>query len=338
MSYSNALLKMKGNPTYGEEFNHGNPMDGVLIGHTKCEYCDCEILGVWDEHNMNHWWPYLGNQCRKPNVYRYSRIIQAMKEHFDALNKVWTEENGNNLLNVHARAHSEPTDWSVRASSASIRLLCNRCFQMTYKRVQIKSPNGIIYAISVLPQRGETVESVCNDLGIKGEIIGNGAINDYLDPKKLWGNSMENNPFRNYILNRYPDYDFERYRFEYGDIVKTSSNAVLFVIQSSLDEVEAFVIHSGFGYKKSSVVSISYHDLPYFKNGEFVKEDPQIFKSLKWEVGKFVIDPNNGYVFLLKERVNEKAFYAYVVKCENSFYDGTIVYLQDPYYDYTCIR
>ena len=184
MSYSDTLRRMKKNPTHGEEFNHGEPIEGVLIGHDHCDYCGCDIIGVWDEHNIHQWFPYLGNQCRKPNVYQYSRVIQAMREHFDVLGKVWNEDDGNNLLNVHARAHSEPTNWSVRASTASIRLLCNKCFQKTYKRVKIQSPDGILYAISVLPERGESIKSVCKDLGITGEVVGKGAINDYQDPDK----------------------------------------------------------------------------------------------------------------------------------------------------------
>lgn len=151
----------------------------TIIGHTKCDYCGCEVLGVWDNSNINNWWPYLGNQARRPKIYQYSPIIRLMRKYFKVEGMVWSQELGNNLINVHARAHSEPTNWSIRASSASIRILCPSCFQKTYDRTKIQGDDGYTYAISIIPERGETAESVMKDLGITGKIIGKGAIREY---------------------------------------------------------------------------------------------------------------------------------------------------------------
>ncbi len=102
-----------------------------------------------------------------------------MRKYFNAEDVVWGQENGNNLLNVHARAHSDPTNWAVRASSASIRILCSNCFQKTYNRIRVLGDDGITYAISVIPERDETVESVMEDLGITGKVLGKGAVREY---------------------------------------------------------------------------------------------------------------------------------------------------------------
>jgi hypothetical protein len=177
--YSKTMERMKNNCTNGSEFTNGIVIPGVVIGHTKCDYCGKEIIAVWDEHNAGNWWPYLGNQAKRPKTYLYSEIIVAMRKHFHVENYVWNEIDGNNLLNVHARVHSKPTNWSKRASASSIRLLCNSCFQKTYNRIQVKGVDGILYALSVVEDRGETVQSVMKDLGIVGTVIGRGAIREY---------------------------------------------------------------------------------------------------------------------------------------------------------------
>ena len=40
---------------------------------------------------------------------------------------------------------------------------------------------------------------------------------------------------RNLILNKYQDYDFDRYRFKSGDIVRTLDDAVICVRESALE-------------------------------------------------------------------------------------------------------
>lgn len=177
-SYSNAMRLMKQNPTDGTEFGLDSEIsleNNVKISRTHCEYCENEILAVWDNHNTSNWWPYLGNQARKPKTYFYSPIIQKMREYYNVVGEVWD----NPLLNVHARCHSTPTNWSKRASDASIRILCNSCFQKTYKRIKVQGNDGILYSLSVLEERGETIESVMKDLDIQGEIVGKGGIIDY---------------------------------------------------------------------------------------------------------------------------------------------------------------
>ena len=172
MSWYDLSHRMHDNPTDGSEFNDGEPVYGhPKISRTKCDYCGCEVLCVWDDHNKNQWWPYLGNQARKPNTYKYSEVIQAMREHFGVLGEVWDEDHGNNLMNLHARCHSTPNDWSKRAHPNSLRILCPKCFQKTYKRVKVMGDNGIEYQLSVLEERGETVESVMKDLDIKGKVM-----------------------------------------------------------------------------------------------------------------------------------------------------------------------
>lgn len=176
-SWSSTYNKMKNNTTDGSEFNNGQKVDGnPKIGHTTCEYCGREVLCIWDDYNRSNWFPYLGNQSRKPNVYKYSPIIQIMRKFYHAENKAWTN---NPLMNLHARCHCEPEDWSKRAHPNGIKVLCCDCFQKTYNRIKVLGDNGITYSLSVVPERGETIESVMSDLDIKGKIIGKGAIKNY---------------------------------------------------------------------------------------------------------------------------------------------------------------
>lgn len=176
------IIRMKSKATDGSEFNNGLKIEGedVIIGHTNCDYCNSEILGVWDKNNINEPVPYLGNQARRPNTYKYSKIISMMRNHFGCNGEVWNEENGNNLLNSHARLHSDSNEnFERRVSDDSSRLLCNKCFQKTYNRIKILGNDNITYAISVIEDRGETTESVMRDLNIEGVVLGKGGISDY---------------------------------------------------------------------------------------------------------------------------------------------------------------
>lgn len=171
VSYGTAMQRMKSNPTNGEEFGLDSSIskeNQVSISRTDCEYCGKEVLAVWDKHNNMNWWPYLGNMAKKVNTYKYSPIINIMKENDNSLNKVWQ----NNLLNVHARIHS--SDWGLRCKKGSIKILCNDCFQKTYNRIQVRLNDGSIIAVSVVEDMGETIESVMEELNIKGEVIGKG--------------------------------------------------------------------------------------------------------------------------------------------------------------------
>lgn len=180
MSYYNVMQRMKSNITDGSEFNNGQFVEeGVIIGHTICDYCGKEVIAVWDKHNSKNYWPYLGNQAVMAHNYRYSKIINTIRKFYGVENEKWDQNHGNNLLNVHARCHSSPTNWAKRISPASIRLLCNNCFLPTYNRIKVLGDDGILYALSVVKSRGETIESVMKELGITGQIIGKGAIKDY---------------------------------------------------------------------------------------------------------------------------------------------------------------
>lgn len=185
MAYYEFMQRMKNDPTDGSEFNNGKKFDEaerVLIGHTQCDYCGKEILAVWDKNVDKQYWPFLGNQARKPNTYKYSQIIQAMRKFYNVTGLVWDEEHGNNLVNVHARCHSSVSSNPKRWCDASIRLLCPSCFQKTYNRIKVIGTGadaGIEYALSVVESRGETIKSVMKDLGITGKIVGKGGIEDY---------------------------------------------------------------------------------------------------------------------------------------------------------------
>ena len=175
MSWYELSKRMHADPTDGTEYSNGKKIEyNPKISKTQCDYCGEEVLCVWDDYNKNQYWPYLGNAARKPNTYKYSDIIQTMREYFGVSGKVWDEEHGNNLMNLHARCHSTPNDWSKRAHPNSLRILCPKCFQKTYKRVKVLGDNGIEYQLTVLPERGETVESVMKELDIKGKVIDKG--------------------------------------------------------------------------------------------------------------------------------------------------------------------
>ena len=131
------------------------------IGHTNCDYCGKEIICIWDEFNSNKWYGYLGNQVQNTKNYQYSPIISILRK-YNKIDKVY---------NLHSRCHTYPNDWSKRAHENALKLLCNDCFRKTYKRISVKSTDGILCKISVLPDRGETIESVMEELEITGEVL-----------------------------------------------------------------------------------------------------------------------------------------------------------------------
>lgn len=185
MSWHEAYSNMHNNISDGTEFCKTKE-DIILvkesktqIGHCKCEYCGKDLLAIWDNNNKQSWYPYLGNQARKFNTYSYSPIINIMRKYYNVENKVWDEDHGNNLMNLHARAHSKPNNWAKRAHPNGIKILCNNCFQKTYQRIKVQGNDGYLYSLSVLPDRGETIQSVMKDLDITGTVIGKGAINNY---------------------------------------------------------------------------------------------------------------------------------------------------------------
>lgn len=134
---------------------------------------------------------------------------------------------------------------------------------------------------------------------------------------------------RKVILAQYPDYDFERHSFKFGEIVKTNTGATIFVIQSAIEYVEAFVLKSGFGLKKNTKVNVNYTDLPYFKKDEYTSINFSINKGLKWEVGQIVMDKRTGSKLLLTEE-NDNGFHAIVIESENKYYLECGIYVRNP--------
>lgn len=146
------------------------------VHYCKCDYCNKEILAVWDGYNCDNYWPYLGNQSKRINSYEYSPIIETMKKYYKENNLNWKD---NNLLNSHTRVHSDSWNLSIRMTKEALRFLCNDCFQKTYNRIQVLGNNGILYALSVVEDRNETIESVMEELYIKGTILGKGSVKEY---------------------------------------------------------------------------------------------------------------------------------------------------------------
>lgn len=136
------------------------------------------------------------------------------------------------------------------------------------------------------------------------------------------------------ILSKYPDYDFNRYSFKFGDVLRTNNGALIFVIGSAIEYVDAFVLKSSFGIKKNQKVKIYYSELPYHKKNMFTSEKLCVSKSIKWSVGDVVIDPRYGTKILLTEERDHGGFYGLVLESENKFYIETSVYVTNPYIDY----
>ena len=141
-----------------EEVKNAN----TRIGHCNCDYCGREVLVVSDKFK-NDWAKYLGNQAVISRNYRYSPIINILRK----------GPMINRLYNLHARIHCK--DWSIRCKEGSLKILCNECFFKTYNRYQIMY-KGHLCAVSVIEDRGETIESVIEDLDLKNaDIIGKGS-------------------------------------------------------------------------------------------------------------------------------------------------------------------
>ena len=138
------------------------------------------------------------------------------------------------------------------------------------------------------------------------------------------------------ILEKYPDYDFDRHSFRFGDVLRTNNGALIFVLSSALLYVEAFILKSSFGFKKNTKMRIDYTDLPYYKKGEFSSEVLDVSKKLKWSVGDLVIDDRSGAKLLLMEERDCGGFYAAILDCDNELYKETTIYIINPYRDYIC--
>lgn len=178
--------QLSGRITHGEEYNNGEPIEGAIITHGVCQYCGTEIIQVKDDY-LNGRFGALGNQAVRAGTYFGSKTIQKIKEFYqvgwvDLKTKEvrkngpgFTQELGNNLYNSHSVLHvHQPGSrkligpW-MYANHNSFKVLCNNCFQKTYKRVSVRSKSGLIYDVTVLP--GQNLRDVLNDIGVYDALL-----------------------------------------------------------------------------------------------------------------------------------------------------------------------
>lgn len=139
---------------------------------------------------------------------------------------------------------------------------------------------------------------------------------------------------RKLILKKHPNFDFNRYRYSPGDLIKLDDGAIVVVKEGALDYVDAYVYRRSVKYRFYSLVRILYEELPYYANGEFITEAYRLNKTLKWSVGDIVQDPSYGTIGYLFEEVGHQRFYMFVLEADNPYYVHTGIYLENPYKDY----
>lgn len=147
-----------------------------------------------------------------------------------------------------------------------------------------------------------------------------------------WGYSAVN-IIRNLILKSNPDYDFNRYRFKPGDIVRTLDGAVIVVEYSALDYIKAFPIKRSISCKIRQFQRVHYNNLPYYEKDNFEPICIPITKSLCWKIGNIIVDEYGAKVLLFEE-VEHQCFYGFVLETDNDYYLHTRIYVQNPYKDY----
>ena len=187
------LQKLFCDLTDGAELEIADPC--VQITHTTCDYCGGKVIGVWDDHiKSTKGLPYQGNQAKYPKAYPYAykgSTIAAIKAHYNLGENDWFIKE-NNLLNVCGKVHIlafADGEWRLRQDLAceepgSARVVCNECFKnANAARVAIMGSDGLMYSVSVMADKGETIEE--NDgkvtvklwgtdkpLQIEGSVIG----------------------------------------------------------------------------------------------------------------------------------------------------------------------
>lgn len=138
-----------------------------------------------------------------------------------------------------------------------------------------------------------------------------------------------------YILRKYPNYDLNRYRFKFGDIVTTNDGALVFVTESAIEDIRAYVLKSSFTYRRFQYTAIPYTDLPYYCKGEFVSEPLPVLKSLRWRVGAMVHDEQfDNYMLLTEER--DGGFVGLVINPDSKYYK-TSVWIMNPWLCYISV-
>lgn len=145
------------------------------------------------------------------------------------------------------------------------------------------------------------------------------------------------NMIQKLILKEHPNYDFTRYRYQAGDIVRTLDGALVVVEYSAIDYVSAFPVIRSLKYRNREFQRIPYSDLPYYKCGEFCAEQIKPKRKLKWSVGD-IVENTNGDVVLLTKETHSQGFHGYVLQSEQGFYLHTGIYIQNPYRDYVVVE
>lgn len=143
-----------------------------------------------------------------------------------------------------------------------------------------------------------------------------------------------NDILRKLILKKYPNFDFNRYRYNPGDLIRLDDGAVVVVKEGALEYVDAYVYRHSLKYRYYNLVRIQYEELPYYVKGEFTTEVYKLNKTLKWRVGNIVQDPTYGAIGYLFEEVGQQRFYMFVLEADNPYYVHTGIYLENPYKDY----
>lgn len=135
--------------------------------------------------------------------------------------------------------------------------------------------------------------------------------------------------FRKVILAKYPDADFDRYRFQSGDIFKVG-DAILLCKESLIMDVVCYVIKRSLLYRElGTEIKVPYKELPK----EPIMVTPTICKRNKWKTGDVVQTEDNMTVYLYKEE-HPHYFYGWVIQSENEYYLHTGIALPSPIYYY----
>lgn len=139
---------------------------------------------------------------------------------------------------------------------------------------------------------------------------------------------------RKLILKEYPNYDFDRYHFDFGDIIECNDGSKVVCEYSTCEYIKAFVIRRGFKNRKIGYSNIYYEDLPYYSKKEgFTSLGANVSTFLKWTVGELRRVDGNMLV-LLTEETGFQDFYALVLDSKNTYYLKTHIAIRNPYVDY----
>lgn len=124
----------------------------------------------------------------------------------------------------------------------------------------------------------------------------------------------------------------DRYRFQSGDYVTTLDGAKIFVRDSYGAYVDAYVVKRSLVYQHRGLCKVSYKDLPYYKQGEFVNNYPKERVSAFWVPYTLVRFDSGNVLLLLLDEVEHQTFFAYVLKSSSLAYvKNTTVRIVNPF-------